>query len=1171
MPAQHFRGMLPAALALPIFAAVAHVLICVMDHGYLLSAITYIPANLLLVAIRVAIHRFAEQRRAPTLYANIWLGLHVIGSVSGVYSSLTMAAMQTVPAVSSVSVGCLAAIWASACSVEASVLQIPLGYRLMGHASVLAAHMCAPPMSEFGQPSETLLIGSAITIGDVFGGILEACLVDTRSRAFLAGQQAAAAQRSALKRVSFDATSHVSQDAKLNEVRHASKLNTMISASLAAATAGPASAATTPRAPSVSISDEYRLTTELIQTLSHRSGSGGGTPLAPASLDEQAFLAFHSCRQMPIQIFMSAVSLSVLIIAPAAAFPFPISPASRQGAAVVIACLIAARIAAHRLLSPTSAQRAGSVLVGILLNAVLLAAILFRSFTPLPPPSSSSCEMQLPWRFWVGRRACVPEPPPSVAPLARGTQAMVTLLLCGSMHVFTLSAGWRAGLITASATMASNWPALQTSSDRLTVWAIMHLVSTLIAWSSEQYARQRFQQLTLDTSPSGSDTSNADSVKVVSSPTASLPSPSEARPTLNPFQVHVGAAAAPSAPLASPFSPLPLAALPAGVRGQQAPATPAPFGAAPSVDRATGGTVSGNGSPGSPSRRARPSLGAVALKPHALGKIQALEPPTRAHAQQAEWHGSENGEDPIDEWRRNANLQVTLLSVRAIMNGILAVPRDPIGSAWGYSYMIGASSSSLTLLAIRLLCRQMKDQKRARDIFQSAFVVESWAFALYPWATWTSGIFLKRDLFIAGQAMHPILVASAVPSWTGRIAVFVPRAFSFLRRSLSSGSTTPVQGVGDFTPLESLLVVVAYCSGILVHYFGTLTRRLARQNAVRFENAKLRDKLRATQSAVVESREHIRMLQQMVGAGVREQELIERIFDADRLPRLILERRVRYSELQLAQVLGQGCFGRVCAGLWSGTEVACKVMHHSRLNEYDLHVALRSAQAQLSLPAHPNILRLHGMAWNVPKARVIHVMELCHGGTLGEALERAAAGEDAGEELAWRSHKLPIAAGVARGLAFLHGRQPPITHRDLKPENVLLSTDRRHAKIADLGLCRELSSDLQDTPDVGTPLFTAPEALGMSVPAESYNERADIWSFGCLLTCIHHNRKLPYELPELLANESARLMLASGQLKPSVPASSPVHALVRDACQPVALRPAAAHLAEALEKMGVGT
>ena len=44
---------------------------------------------------------------------------------------------------------------------------------------------------------------------------------------------------------------------------------------------------------------------------------------------------------------------------------------------------------------------------------------------------------------------------------------------------------------------------------------------------------------------------------------------------------------------------------------------------------------------------------------------------------------------------------------------------------------------------------------------------------------------------------------------------------------------------------ESLLVAVAYCSGILVHYFGTLTRRLARQNAVRFENAKLRDKLRA--------------------------------------------------------------------------------------------------------------------------------------------------------------------------------------------------------------------------------------------------------------------------------------------------------------------------------------
>ena len=72
-----------------------------------------------------------------------------------------------------------------------------------------------------------------------------------------------------------------------------------------------------------------------------------------------------------------------------------------------------------------------------------------------------------------------------------------------------------------------------------------------------------------------------------------------------------------------------------------------------------------------------------------------------------------------------------------------------------------------------------------------------------------------------------------------------------------------------------------------------------------------------------------------------------------------------------------------------------------------------------------------------------------------------------------------VAAGIARGLAYLHDRNPPVVHCDLKPANVLM---RRQddgsfvAKIADFGLARELPPG--ETPPKargGTPGWRAPE------------------------------------------------------------------------------------------------
>ena len=60
--------------------------------------------------------------------------------------------------------------------------------------------------------------------------------------------------------------------------------------------------------------------------------------------------------------------------------------------------------------------------------------------------------------------------------------------------------------------------------------------------------------------------------------------------------------------------------------------------------------------------------------------------------------------------------------------------------------------------------------------------------------------------------------------------------------------------------------------------------------------------------------------------------------------------------------------------------------------------------------------------------------------------------------LSWPKHKLNIATGVARAMAYLHAQQPIVIHRDLKPENILID-DGFNGKIADFGTSREMDMD----------------------------------------------------------------------------------------------------------------
>ncbi|KAL9650285.1 hypothetical protein ABK040_014939 [Willaertia magna] len=93
---------------------------------------------------------------------------------------------------------------------------------------------------------------------------------------------------------------------------------------------------------------------------------------------------------------------------------------------------------------------------------------------------------------------------------------------------------------------------------------------------------------------------------------------------------------------------------------------------------------------------------------------------------------------------------------------------------------------------------------------------------------------------------------------------------------------------------------------------------------------------------------------------------------------------------------------------------------------------------------------------------------------------------------------------IANGLAYIHSKQ--IIHRDVKPTNIFVTTNnKKEVKLllSDFGLAKNVSQSLAKT-TCGTMLYLAPEIYN----SENYNERADIWSFGCILAFILNGGQL---------------------------------------------------------------
>ena len=150
---------------------------------------------------------------------------------------------------------------------------------------------------------------------------------------------------------------------------------------------------------------------------------------------------------------------------------------------------------------------------------------------------------------------------------------------------------------------------------------------------------------------------------------------------------------------------------------------------------------------------------------------------------------------------------------------------------------------------------------------------------------------------------------------------------------------------------------------------------------------------------------------------------------------------------------------------------------------------------QLQLMAemrHPHIVQFLGLCFLEGSALPVLVMELLDS-SLDDLLESS---KSPGLPLALKQSLL---TDVARGLVYLHTRNPPVVHRDLSARNILL-TSSLVAKISDLGNARivnlqpgQLARTLTRVP--GTHVYMPPESFDQH---SRYGPRLDIFSFGHL-------------------------------------------------------------------------
>ncbi|XP_073111935.1 uncharacterized protein [Elaeis guineensis] len=201
--------------------------------------------------------------------------------------------------------------------------------------------------------------------------------------------------------------------------------------------------------------------------------------------------------------------------------------------------------------------------------------------------------------------------------------------------------------------------------------------------------------------------------------------------------------------------------------------------------------------------------------------------------------------------------------------------------------------------------------------------------------------------------------------------------------------------------------------------------------------------------------------------------------------KLVIDCDIRWEDLLLGEEIGEGSYAIVYRGVWNGSDVAIKLYLRKDYHEG----ALLDFKEEISIMKrlrHPNVLLFMGAAYSPERLAI--VTEFLPRGSLFRILHKNNQALDP-------KRRLKMAFDVARGMNYLHRRNPPIIHRDLKSSNLLVDKNWT-VKVGDFGLsCLKSSSTLTAKSTQGTPQWMAPEVLR----GECSNEMSDVFSFGVIL------------------------------------------------------------------------
>jgi len=249
--------------------------------------------------------------------------------------------------------------------------------------------------------------------------------------------------------------------------------------------------------------------------------------------------------------------------------------------------------------------------------------------------------------------------------------------------------------------------------------------------------------------------------------------------------------------------------------------------------------------------------------------------------------------------------------------------------------------------------------------------------------------------------------------------------------------------------------------------------------------------------------------------------------------------KIKFAELEILDMIGEGAFAKVYRGRWRDRTVAVKKINVASIvsesqgddtpqelspeeleedKERMLAVfdSFRREAALISALQHHNIVDLLGVV--MEGETMCLVLEFMSLGSLYDFLQNSEYVLDADLRLA-------LALDVANAIDFMHAQK--MIHRDIKSPNILLTETQvgdRHqvvAKVADFGLSRKLllAPELNERV-VDNPTWLAPEIITNS----SYTGKADVYSFAIIMwelltrTKPYSEMEFMWEIQEAIVN-----------------------------------------------------